>query len=68
MKFRMGLIALVLMVWFCSPLLAAEVRQELAKQSTLEQVIGKNQLRVGFSTFVPWFLTLASSLKTAFRY
>ena len=36
------------------PALAADVRQELAQQSTLEQVLGKNRLRVGFSTFVPW--------------
>lgn len=30
------------------------VRQELIKQSTLEQVVENNRMRVGFSTFVPW--------------
>ena len=37
-----------------APLCAAETRQELVRQSTLEQIIGKNRMRVGFSTFVPW--------------
>lgn len=36
------------------PLAVADERQELASQSTLEQVVQKNRLRVGFSTFVPW--------------
>lgn len=33
---------------------AADPRQDLVKHSTLEQVLSKNRLRVGFSTFVPW--------------
>lgn len=37
-----------------APLCAAETRQELVRQSTLEQILQKNRIRVGFSTFVPW--------------
>ncbi|MEN8686469.1 MAG: transporter substrate-binding domain-containing protein, partial [Desulfuromonadales bacterium] len=37
-----------------APLWAAETRQEMVRQSTLEQIVGKNRMRVGFSTFVPW--------------
>ena len=36
------------------PLWGAETRQELVSQSTLEQIVEKNRIRVGFSTFVPW--------------
>ncbi|MFO7765349.1 MAG: transporter substrate-binding domain-containing protein [Pelovirga sp.] len=36
------------------PLSANDLRQQLLQESTLEQVIQKNRLRVGFSTFVPW--------------
>lgn len=32
----------------------AATRAELAKESTLEQVLQRGVLRVGFSTFVPW--------------
>ena len=54
MKLRIGFSLFFLLILIATPLLAAEVRQELVKQSTLEQVIDKNKLRVGFSTFVPW--------------
>ena len=37
-----------------APLWGAETRRELVNQSTLEQIVGKNRMRVGFSTFVPW--------------
>lgn len=47
-------IALMLLVLLVAPLSASEVRQELVKESTLEHVIAKNKIRVGFSTFVPW--------------
>ena len=50
---RIGIV-LILLLLCGAPLSASEVRQELVKQSTLEQVIAKNKLRVGFSTFVPW--------------
>ena len=54
MKLRIGLILLLFCALLVSPLWATEVRQELMQQSTLEKVIGKNTMRVGFSTFVPW--------------
>ncbi len=44
----------LLLVLFAAPLPASDIRQELTRQGTLEQVIDKNRLRVGFSTFVPW--------------
>jgi|SRR6056297_1672827 len=37
-----------------TPLWASETRRTLSQESTLQQVIDKNVLRVGFSTFVPW--------------
>lgn len=54
MKLRIGLSLLLVVALFVSPLWASDVRRELVQQSTLEQVIDKNKLRVGFSTFVPW--------------
>ena len=33
---------------------AADVRNSLTKESTLEQVLRRGTMRVGFSTFVPW--------------
>ena len=53
MTFRM-MIVLLLVLLTAAPLYASNVRQDLARQSTLEQVINNNRLRVGFSTFVPW--------------
>jgi len=54
MNVRLILILTIALVLLSNPLLAAEVRQALTDQSTLEQVISSNRLRVGFSTFVPW--------------
>lgn len=53
MMLRIG-VFLTLISLFSMPLSAADLRQELVKQSTLEQVLVNNRLRVGFSTFVPW--------------
>lgn len=39
---------------FVSSIWAENVRQDLIKESTLEQILEKNRMRVGFSTFVPW--------------
>lgn len=50
---RIGIL-LLLSSLLALPVAAADLRQELAKQSTLEQVITKNKIKVGFSTFVPW--------------
>ncbi len=50
---RIGIV-LLLSSLIALPVAAADLRQELAKQSTLEQVVAKNKIKVGFSTFVPW--------------
>lgn len=54
MNVRLILTMALALVLLSTPLLASEVRQDLTNQSTLEQVIANNRLRVGFSTFVPW--------------
>lgn len=54
MKLRIGLALLLIVTFLAAPLWAEDTRQNLIKESTLEQVINKNKLRVGFSTFVPW--------------
>jgi len=54
MKLRLGLTVLLVFSLLVAPLWAGDVRHDLKQQSTLEKVIGKNKLRVGFSTFVPW--------------
>lgn len=48
------IILLVLLVLTTSVAYSASVRQNLTKESSLEQVLSKNRLRIGFSTFVPW--------------
>ena len=48
------LVLLLVSLIIAAPLWAAETRQELVSQSTLEQIVEKNRIRVGFSTFVPW--------------
>ena len=53
MKFKVAVLLLTLLLG-AAPLFGSGVRQELIKESTLEQVLDKNRLRVGFSTFVPW--------------
>ena len=53
MKARL-IMLLVVFLLLAAPLWANSVRQELIRESTLEQVIKHNRLRVGFSTFVPW--------------
>jgi len=50
-----------------SSLAVGEVRQELVRQSTLEQVVAKNRLRVGFSTFVPWAMKDKQGRYTGFE-
>ncbi len=54
MKMRVGLLLLLTILLAVAPLWADNTRQDLIKESTLEQVIAKNKLRIGFSTFVPW--------------
>jgi polar amino acid transport system substrate-binding protein len=43
-----------LFVLTATPVLGQELRQKLIRESTLEQVLRDNILRVGMSTFVPW--------------
>jgi len=49
-------VALLLIVLFftTTSVFSASLKQELAKESSMEQILSKNRLRVGFSTFVPW--------------
>ena len=54
MKFHLIAALTLSLALLASPLPASDLRQELSGQSTLEHVIKQNQLRVGFSTFVPW--------------
>ncbi|MCW8858155.1 MAG: transporter substrate-binding domain-containing protein [Deltaproteobacteria bacterium] len=54
MKLRIGLALFLVVIFLATPLWAENTRQNLINESTLEQVIDKNKLRVGFSTFVPW--------------
>ncbi len=56
MKMRkMGWIVLmVALALVCGTAHAGKLQQDLAAQSTVEQVLKRGVLRVGFSTFVPW--------------
>ncbi|PLX85966.1 MAG: amino acid ABC transporter substrate-binding protein [Desulfuromonas sp.] len=54
MRLRLSLMVCLVLIFSVVAVQAADVRQELSRQSTLEQVISKNRLRIGFSTFVPW--------------
>lgn len=53
MRKTVTVLALAL-VLLCSLPAQAATRAELARESTLEQVLQRGVLRVGFSTFVPW--------------
>jgi len=46
--------AALLMLVLAASAATAATRADLAKESTLEQVLQRGVLRVGFSTFVPW--------------
>ena len=52
--FVSGLVTLIVIVGLAADARAETARAELAKQSTLEDVLKRGTLRVGFSTFVPW--------------
>jgi polar amino acid transport system substrate-binding protein len=54
---KKGIIAIVtiaLVVFLAGGAMAGKLQQELAQQSTVEQVIKRGVLKVGMSTFVPW--------------
>lgn len=48
------IVFLVILLMAATSAYSATLRQDLAKESSLEQILSKNRLRVGFSTFVPW--------------
>ncbi len=54
MKIRIVLALLFLLTVVVTPLWAKNLRLDLVQAGTIEQVIEKNKLRIGFSTFVPW--------------
>jgi len=54
MKLRLIFTFALILTLLAAPLWAKNIRQDLVKAGTLEQVISRNKLRVGFSTFVPW--------------
>ena len=54
MKKQIAVALLLVLTVMVAPLWAGNIRQDLIKAGTLEQVISKNKLRIGFSTFVPW--------------
>jgi polar amino acid transport system substrate-binding protein len=55
MKKRMtGLAFLVAFLLMLGPSFAGELQQKLTAESTLEQVLKRQTLKVGMSTFVPW--------------
>jgi polar amino acid transport system substrate-binding protein len=45
---------LIIVLFTTTSAFSANMKRDLAKESSLEQVLKKNRLRVGFSTFVPW--------------
>jgi polar amino acid transport system substrate-binding protein len=48
------IVAVLLIAGWAAPAAAANVRQQLVRESTIEQVLQRGVLRVGVSTFVPW--------------
>ncbi len=54
MKKQIAVALLLVLTLLVAPLWAGNTRRDLIKEGTLEQVISKNKLRIGFSTFVPW--------------
>jgi len=48
------LVISTLIFTFASPVLAESVSEKLSNESTIEKVIQRGVLKVGFSTFVPW--------------
>jgi len=49
-----GLMALFIILMLAVPASAENVRQQLIQDSTIENVMKRGVLRVGFDTFVPW--------------
>ncbi|CCO24629.1 transporter substrate-binding domain-containing protein [Maridesulfovibrio hydrothermalis] len=51
---NIGIAAVIMILGLSSAVWAGDARQALSQDSTLEQVLKRNTLRVGFSTFKPW--------------
>lgn len=49
-----AIVLVVLMVLISWPVRAEKLREELVRESTVEQILKRGVLRVGLSTFVPW--------------
>ncbi len=52
--FLTGLLVCILAAGLSGRAAAGEIQQQLAKESTVEQVLQRGVLRVGMATFVPW--------------
>lgn len=48
------IVALVVLAALTCPASAQDIRQQISQASTIEQVLKRGVLRVGFDTFVPW--------------
>ncbi len=48
------MIAAIMLLGFVYPATSGELQQQLAKESTLEQIIKRGTIRVGMDVFVPW--------------
>jgi polar amino acid transport system substrate-binding protein len=53
-RFLCALVILTLTIGLAGSASAKGLQQQLSQESTLEQVLQRGVLRVGFSTFVPW--------------
>lgn len=51
---KLGAIVMIAILGLATSVWAGDVRQELSKSSTLDQVLRRGTLKVGMSTFVPW--------------
>lgn len=67
MKLRAMSALTLILLCLAAPLAADDIRQQLAGESTLQQVVEKNRLRVGFSTFVPWAMKDKQGAFTGFE-
>jgi len=53
-KLLIGVMALTLVLGLSGFALAGKLQQQLAAESTLEQILKRGTMRVGMDTFVPW--------------
>jgi polar amino acid transport system substrate-binding protein len=53
-KLLIGVMALALVLGLSGVAMAGKLQQQLAAESTLEQILKRGTMRVGMDTFVPW--------------